>query len=381
LIPVSKVQLGEEEEALVVQVVRSGQLAQGAMVERFEKRFAEIHGVKHAITVNNGTTALIAALEVLDLPAGAEVITSPFTFVATLNAIIGAGAVARFADIGDDFNVDAKHLVSMIGPKTKVLMPVHLYGLPVDLGPMVDAANDAGLTIVEDAAQAIGATYEGRAVGNFGLGCFSLYATKNLTTGEGGVITTNDDRLAEKLRVLRNQGMKVRYQYEMAGNNYRLTDLAAAVGVPQLERIASVIEKRDRNARVLQEGLSGIQGLIVPNSAPDGRSHVWHQFTVRITEDADLPIPETTTIPAPPAKRDTFMTRLAEMGVGSGVYYPRLVHDYECYQNHPQVVIDETPNAKKIVGEVVSLPVHPFLSEADLQTIVKSVRMAMGVAS
>jgi perosamine synthetase len=381
VIPVSKVQLGEEEEALVLQVVRSGQLAQGAMVERFENRFAEIHGVKHAITVNNGTTALIAALEVLDLPAGAEVVTSPFTFVATLNAIIGAGAVARFADIGDDFNVDAKQLVSMIGPKTKVLMPVHLYGLPVDLGPMVDAANTAGLMIVEDAAQAIVATYGGRAVGNFGLGCFSLYATKNLTTGEGGVITTNDDRLAEKLRILRNQGMKVRYQYEVAGNNYRLTDLAAAVGIPQLERICEVIEKRQRNAKFLQEGLAGIPGLVVPSGAPEGRSHVWHQFTVRITDEADLPIPGTTTIPAPPAKRDTFMTRLAELGVGSGVYYPRLVHDYECYQNHPQVVIDETPNAKKIVGEVVSLPVHPFLSEDDLQTIVKSVRMAMGVSS
>jgi perosamine synthetase len=380
LIPVSKVQLGEEEEALVVQVVRSGQLAQGPMVERFENRFAELHGVKHAVAVNNGTTALIAALQVLDLPVGAEVITSPFTFAATLNAILGAGAVARFADIGDDFNIDVNQALAMINPKTKVLMPVHLYGLPVELAPLVEAASSAGLTIVEDSAQAIGATYGGVAVGNFGLGCFSLYATKNLTTGEGGVVTTNSDRLAQRLRVLRNQGMKARYQYEIVGNNYRLTDLAAAVGIPQLDRISEVNDRRARNARILQEGLGGIPGLIVPSEAPKGRTHVWHQFTVRVTNEASIAAAEPYDN-ASSSIRDSFVKGLADLGVGSGVYYPRLVHDYDCYRNNPCVVVDATPNANQIVREVVSLPVHPFLSDEDLGSIIKAVRRVMGVTS
>lgn len=364
MIPVTVVRLGPEVEAGVLEVIRSGLLAQGAKVAELERRFAELHGVTHAVAVNNGTTALIAALEVLDLQPGDEVITSPFTFVATLNAILGAGATARFADIGDDYNLRADLTAELVNERTKVLMPVHLYGQPAELDEFERLAVDRGLTVVEDAAQAVGARYRERTVGAAGLAGFSLYATKNVATGEGGMITTDDDALADRLRLLRNQGMRARYQYEMAGNNYRLTDLAAAVGIPQLDRIAETTAARVANAAALRSGLAGLTGLVLPPEPPADRGHVYHQFTVRITPDA-------------PCSRDEFVTALAELGVGSGVYYPRLVYDYECYAHDPRVVLGDVPHAATIAAQVVSLPVHPFLTEADLDQIVAAVRKVM----
>lgn len=365
MIPVTVVKMGHEEEEMVLKVLRSGMLAQGPIVAEFEELFASIHGVKHAIAVNNGTTALIAALEVLDLEPGDEVITTPFTFVATLNAILSAGATARFADIGDDYNMRPDLAEQLINERTKVLMPVHLYGLPVDLDGFESLAAKTGLRIVEDSAQSVGAGYRGRTVGSAGMACFSLYATKNISTGEGGVITTNDDHLADRLRLLRNQGMRARYQYEMAGNNYRLTDLAAAVGLPQLRRLDGIISQRQHNAATLSSGLSGIPGLIPPPPAPADRQHVYHQYTVRITPEAKL-------------SRDAFVAALADHGVGSGVYYPKLVFDYDCYRTDPRVRVDVVPNAELIASQVVSLPVHPFLSAADLDSIVTAVREVLG---
>jgi perosamine synthetase len=361
VIPITVVRFDSDVEAAVTSVIRSGQLAQGPVVAELERQFAERHGVDQAVAVNNGTSALIAAIEVLDLAPGDEVITSPFTFVATLNAIIGAGATARFSDIGDDYNLRPDLAGDVITGRTKVLMPVHLYGLPVDLDEFERLATRHGLTIVEDAAQAIGARFRGRSVGGAGLGCFSLYATKNVATGEGGVITTNDARLADRLRLLRNQGMRARYQYEMAGNNYRLTDLAAAVGVPQMTRLDENMARRHQNATFLREGLAGVDGLVLPLPVPPDRTHVYHQFTTRITADARV-------------SRDEFVSALGDRGVGSGVYYPRLVFDYDCYRDHPLVVPADVPNAATIAREVVSLPIHPFLSEADLDHIVSAVR-------
>jgi dTDP-4-amino-4,6-dideoxygalactose transaminase len=364
VIPVTVVRLGPEVEAAVVEVIRSGMLAQGPRVAELERRFAELHGVTHAVAVNNGTTALIAALAVLDLRPGDEVITSPFTFVATLNAILGAGASARFADIGDDYNLRADLAAELVNERTKVLMPVHLYGQPVELDAFARLAADRDLTVVEDAAQAIGARYRDGTVGGAGLAGFSLYATKNVATGEGGMITTNDDALADRLRVLRNQGMRARYQYEMAGNNYRLTDLAAAVGIPQLDRIAETTAARVANATALRAALADVDGLVLPPEAPADRGHVYHQFTVRVTADA-------------PCSRDEFVTALGELGVGSGVYYPRLVYDYDCYRRDPRVVPGVVPNATAIAAEVVSLPVHPFLDDADIDEIATAVRKVM----
>jgi perosamine synthetase len=365
MIPISSVHFGAEEEKLVVSVLRSGLIAQGPMVKRFEDGFAEAFGVRHAVAVNNGTTALVAALQVLDLNPGDEVVTSPFTFVATLNAILEAGATAAFADIReDDFNIDPAAVAAAITDRTRVLLPVHLYGQMADMDPLVALADRHGLSTVEDAAQSHGASYRGRPVGDHGLATYSFYATKNMTTGEGGMITTNDDTLADRLRVLRNQGMRERYAYEVAGHNYRLTDLQAAIAIPQLARYADTVARRQQNAASLQAGLGSIPGLAVPREL-EGRRHVWHQFTVRVLEDA-------------PVSRDEFVARLHEAGVGAGVYYPRLLHEYDAYRDHPRVRKAEVPVAARVAAQVVSLPVHNAVTKDDISRIIDTVAGVMG---
>jgi perosamine synthetase len=360
MIPISQVSFGPDVERLVLEVLRSGHVAQGPMVADLESRFAALTGVSHAVAVNNGTTALVAAMQALDLRPGDEVVTSPFTFVATLNAILEAGATARFADIGDDFTLDPDSVSAVVTDRTRVVMPVHLYGLAADMPRIVEVAERHSLAVVEDAAQAHGARVGGRAVGSFGLGCFSFYATKNITTGEGGIITTDDAHLADRLRLLRNQGMRARYQYEIAGHNYRMTDLQAALALPQLEHLGDTTSRRRHNAARLSEGLTGVTGLALP-SVPAGREHVWHQYTVRVTGAAAL-------------SRDAFADGLAQRGIGTGIYYPKLVHDYDCYRSNPAVGTDETPRAALVAREVVSLPVRPGLTDADVDQIVATVR-------
>ncbi len=361
MIPITVVKVGPEEEARVLEVLRSGQLAQGVVVEEFEQKFAEIHGVGHAISVNNGTTALVAAMQAHDLGPGDEVITSPFTFVATLNAILETGATARFADIRGDYNVDPDAMGALVNDATRALMPVHLYGQMADMVAIESLARSRNLTLIEDAAQAIGATCDGRAAGSFGTGCFSLYATKNVNTGEGGVISTNDADIADRLRLLRNQGMRARYQYEIPGHNYRLTNLAAAVGLPQLDRLHAMTAARRNNAELLRRGLSDIDGLLMPPEPPAGFDHVYHQFTVRATSDATI-------------DRDSAVEAIVAAGVGAGVYYPKVVYDYDCYRDHPAVVADPVPFAERIASEVFSLPVHQHLSGSDVDQIITVVR-------
>ncbi|WP_026425006.1 DegT/DnrJ/EryC1/StrS family aminotransferase [Actinokineospora inagensis] len=360
MIPITVVDVADAEP-LVLEVLRSGVIAQGPMVKRFEDAFAQVAGVPHAVAVNSGTTALVAAIQVLDLQPGDEVVTSPFTFVATLNAILEAGATARFADISrTDFNLDPNSVAGAVTDRTKVLMPVHLYGQMADMGKLGPLAEEHGLALVEDAAQAVGATFDGKPAGSYGLGCFSLYATKNVTTAEGGVITTSDDKIADRLRVLRNQGMRARYQYEVAGHNYRMTDLHAAVGIPQLEKLAELTEIRRRNAAALTDGLAGVPGLHTPAVLP-GRDHVWHQYTVLVDGD-----------------RDEFAAKLTERGIGNGTYYPKLVFDYDCYRDHPGVIASDAPVAASVAAQALSLPVHPKLTPAELDTIITTVREVLG---
>jgi len=362
-ISITEVRFNDDVEQLLLEVVRSGVVAQGPMVKRLEDEFADFVGVQHCIAVNNGTTALIAALKALDLQPGDEVVTSPFTFVATLNAILDAGATARFVDIGsDDFNVDAEQIECVINDRTRVVMPVHLYGQCADMNKIAPLAERHGLALVEDAAQAHGATLDDRQAGSWGIGCFSLYATKNLTSGEGGLITTNDDVVADHLRVLRNQGMRARYQYEMVGNNYRMTDLNAALCIPQLSGYAELVGRRAANAARLQEGLGGLEGLTVPRALL-GRGHVWHQFTIVVGDDS-------------PISRDALLERLANAGIGSGIYYPRLVFDYDCYREDPRVVTTPVPIAESTVSTCLSLPVHQYLSDADIDRIISTIRQA-----
>jgi dTDP-4-amino-4,6-dideoxygalactose transaminase len=199
--------------------------------------------------------------------------------------------------------------------------------------------------------------------GSFGAGCFSFYATKNITTGEGGIITTNDDALADRLRIYRNQGMRQRYQYEMAGTNYRMTDVQAAIGIPQLKRIDAINTKRQKNAAILSELLEDVVEVVTPVTSA-GNSHVWHQYTIRVLEGSKR-------------SRDEVIEYLMDKGVGCGIYYPRLTHDYDCFQGNSNIEITPTPVAAQLVSEVVSLPVHQYLSLDDLKLVATEVQNAV----
>jgi dTDP-4-amino-4,6-dideoxygalactose transaminase len=364
MIPISTVRIDEEIEAGVLEVLRSGMIAQGPKVAELEAMFADISGVKHAIAVNNGTTALVAVLKMLDVPKDSTVITSPFTFVATLNAAVEAGFKVRFADVDENtFNITANTIAAVNPSGVSTVMPVHLYGQCADMTAITAQAKLNGWEIVEDAAQAHGALHNGGAAGSFGAGCFSFYATKNITTGEGGIITTNDDALADRLRVYRNQGMRQRYQYEMAGTNYRMTDVQAAIGIPQLKKIDAINAARQKNAETLNELLADVAEIATPVTSADN-FHVWHQFTIRVLGGSKR-------------SRDEVIEYLTDQGVGCGIYYPYLAHDYDCFRGNSNIEPTSTPVAARLVGEVVSLPVHQYLSSEDISTIARAVRTAV----
>jgi len=330
------------------------------MVERFEHTVREVTGTAHAVAVDNGTDALILSLRALGIGPGDEVLVPAFTFVATLNAVLLCGATPRFVDIGEDLCLDPAAVAEAVGPSTRAVMPVHLFGLPADMTSLAAAIHGHDVAVVEDAAQALGAAVRDRPAGSFGLGCFSFYATKNVTTGEGGVITTDDDALAHRLRVLRNQGQSGRYEYEEPGVNARMTELQAAVGVAQMGRFEGIVKARRENAAALTERLAGIEGLVLP-SEPEGRHHVWHQYTVRVLG----------------GDRDAVVARIREAGVDAGVYYPRAVYDYDCFRADPRVGDVRMPVAEEVAGQVLSLPVHPALGEGDLDAVAAAVRGAM----
>lgn len=363
-IRISAPQLGSEVEDLVLSVLRSGHLAQGPMVERFEALCTAMTGTAHAIAVSNGTVALDAALHVLDIGPGQEVITSPFTFAATINAILRSGASVRFADIGDDFTIDACSAAALVGPDTTALMPVHLFGLPADMRALTSLAAAHRLAVIEDAAQAHGADVGGRRVGSFGVGCFSFYATKNVTSGEGGCVTTDDAMLAERLRVIRNQGMRGRYDYAMIGQNWRMTDVAAAIAIPQMERLDAINAARRVRAAELTSLLADIPEVTTPR-VPAGRGHVWHQYTVLLENGID---------------RERVVAFMSSHGVDAGVYYPGLVWDHDAYRQHPNVHRDDTPVARDVASRCLSLPVHPGLSPLDVERVAEALTDAVRAA-
>jgi len=352
-IAISEPDLGPDVEALVLAVLRSGQLAQGPMVERFEELCAQMAGTEHAVAMANGTIALEAALEVCDVVAGDEVITSPFTFAATLNTILRRGAVARFADITEDFTIDPAQVEAVINERTVAVVPVHLYGLMADMRSLSGIAARHGLATIEDAAQAHGASQHGRSAGGFGLGCFSFYATKNVTAGEGGCITTNDAAAAQRLRVLRNQGMRTRYEHVAVGANWRLTDIAAAVAIPQLERLSEITASRAANARELSR-LLAVEPRITSPRMPEGMTHAWHQYTVLLPKGVH---------------REAVVEHMAGAGVQTGIYYPRPVWDYPPYRDLSTVQVGETPRAVDAASRCLSLPVHPRLTHLDLEQV------------
>jgi dTDP-4-amino-4,6-dideoxygalactose transaminase len=356
MIPISKPDIGPAEEAAVLEVLRSGMLAMGAKTKAFEEAWATYCGVKHAVMMSNGTVAQEAVLHALGIGEGDEVITVSFSFNATVSVILRAGARPVFVDIrADDFCMDPAQVEAAITPRTKAIMPVHLYGLMADMAPLEAIAKRHGLVIIEDAAQAHGAAYRGRKAGQFGPAMFSLYATKNLMTGEGGFATTDDDDVADRLRLFRNHGMRVRYYHETLGTNYKPGDLAAAIGLAQLPRLDERTEQRRRNAAFLAEQLGG--DYIVP-TVPQGRDHVWHQFVMRF-----------------PGERQAVIDGLTERGVGTLIYYPVPIHRQAYLQAFvPGASELDLPVTNRLSDEVLAIPVHPKLSEADLATIVGAVR-------
>ena len=354
MIPIARPLIGEEEKAAVLAVLESGQLAQGPQVRAFEEEFAAFCGVRHAIATSSGTTALHLALLAHGIGPGHEVITSPFTFISSANAILFTGARPVFADIEPDtFNLAPTQVEARITPHSRAILPVHLFGHPCDMEALLGIAAAHNLVIIEDACQAHGATVNSRRVGSFGTGCFSFYPTKNMTTAEGGMITTNDEEVAEKARLLRNHGMRQRYYHDFIGYNFRMTDLQAALGRAQLRKLPGWTEQRIANAAYLTERLAGLDHVIPP-VVRNGATHVFHQYTVRLRGD-----------------RDHALERIRDQGVGAEVYYPVPVHQQAPYRE--MGYDDHLPVAERASREVLSLPVHPALTQADLNYIVEAV--------
>lgn len=352
MIPIAKPMIGAEEEAAVMAVLASGQLASGASVERFEQRFAQICQVEEALAVSSGTAALHLALLAHEIGRDDEVITSPFSFAATANTILLVGAKPVFVDIDPrTYNLDPALVEAAITPRTKAIMPVHLYGNPADMDRLMAIARAHGLAMIEDACQAHSASIHGKPVGSFGTGCFSFYATKNVTTGEGGAITTNDPEIAERVRLLRSHGQRERYKHVSIGYNYRLTNIQAAIGLVQLDKLERLTEQRIANAAVLTDRISHY--LQTPVSLP-GHRHVYHQYTIRV-----------------PHGRDAVAQALHDRGVGTAVHYPVPIHRQPYYLEQGYEV--PLPVAEAAASEVLSIPVHPALSQADVEKVAEEV--------
>ena len=353
MIPAAKPIIGEEEREAVDRVLRSGVLAQGPEVKAFEEEFSAHVGGRHCIAMNSGTSALHLSLIAAGVEKGDEVIIPSFSFAATANSIVLAGAVPIFADIDKrTFNLDPAHVETLITSKTKAIMPVHLYGHIAAMDRFREVTTKHGLMLIEDAAQGHLASLNGRNAGEFGIvASFSFYPTKNMTSGEGGMVVTDDVEVARTLRLLRNQGQEVRYQNEIIGFNTRMTDIHAAIGRVQLAKLPGWTKQRQENAAFLDANLKGV---ITPYSQP-GTTHSYHQYTIRIPGGNA-------------AKRDLFMGKIAEKGVGSGIYYPTPIHQLPSFRMNIDL-----PETELVVKECVSLPVHPSLTKDDLEKIVEVV--------
>jgi len=351
--------IGDEEKLAVLAVLDSGQLAQGKVVAELEARFAEWSGAVHAVALSSGTAALHVALLALGIGVGDEVITSPFTFVASANAMLFVGARPVFVDVEPEtFCLDPDKVEAAITPRTRAILPVHLYGHAAAMPQLTDIASRHGLLLIEDACQAHGAAINGGKVGTLGnAAAFSLYPTKNMTAGEGGVITTNNADLADRARLLRSHGSSGDYRHHVLGYNFRLSDIHAAIGLAQLRKLDGFNAARRRNAAALSTGLSDIASITAPIERA-GYTHVYHQYTVRVDKG-----------------RDELQRKLIDVGVESRVYYPMTVHRQPLYQKLGYDGV-RAPVAEGLTREVLSLPVHPGLAEGDLERIVHAMHSA-----
>jgi perosamine synthetase len=353
-IPVARPAIGQEEISAVTAVLQSGMLASGERVVEFEKKFADYCGTTHAVAINNGTAAIHAALLAADIGPGDEVIVPTFTFVATASAVSKCGAKPVFVDVDEQsFNINPQQVGERVTPKTKAVIGVHLFGQPFDVRAIQEICEAHNLKLIEDAAQAHGALYHGEKVGGFGhFGCFSFYATKNMITGEGGMVTTSEKAYNERLRLIINHGQSEKYLHTRLGYNYRMTDIGAALGIVQLKKLDKFNTRRRKNAEYYNTHLS-VRGLITPEVSPDV-SHVYHQYVLRLTDDF-------------PMSRAEFIDYLKAKGIGSAIHYPIPVHRQPLYglDNNP----DPCPVATRLAASVLSLPVHPLLDQKELSYI------------
>jgi perosamine synthetase len=357
MIPVARPDIGPEEIAAVTEVLESGMLASGRRVAELESRWAEFIGTTHAIAVSNGTVALMCIFQGLGLGKGDEVITVGHTFNATASSILSTGATPVFVDIErDTYLIDVSRIESAITPRTRAICPVHLFGLPAEMDKIVAIAERYDLAIVEDACQAHGAEFRGRRVGSFGHGAFSLYGTKNMTTGEGGLITTDDDRLADWIRLYRNQGMRERYRHEILGYNFRLTDIAAAIGLCQLDKLERNTARRQAIAARYDDAFADLP--VRTPVTPADRTHVFHQYTIAVEGD-----------------RDGIVADLGEAGVATGIYYPIPVH------RQPYVLERglhaDLPMTDLASLSTLSLPMFPGLTDEEQAVVIAAVRVAV----
>jgi len=360
-VPATGIQVGPEEVEALTRVLASGVLAQGLEVAAFEEEFAAHVDGRTCVAVNSGTSALLLGLLAIGIGPGDEVIVPSFSFAATANAVVLAGARPVFADIEPtQFCLDPSSVLHAITERTAAVMPVHLYGHPAPMDRLCEIAASHGLAVVEDAAQAHLATLHGRPAGAFGaVAGFSFYPTKNMTTGEGGLVVCADEATARRVRMLRNQGMERRYANEIVGYNMRMSELHAAIGRVQLRRLPGWTEQRRRNAARLTAGLTGLAraGLLgLPSVAP-GADPAWHQYTVRSSH------------------RDALMATLADRGVRTGVYYRTPIHRLPAYAESPES--PHLPNTDAAASEVLSLPVHPALTPPQLEYVVRAAKEAV----
>jgi len=344
-IPIAQPSLGDEETSAVLAVLASGMIAQGPETAAFEEEFAAYCGVPHAVATNNGTAALHAALLAAGVGPGDEVIVPAFTFFATASSVSMCGAVPVFADVDPvTATIDPAEIRANVSQKTKAVIAVHLYGQPCDAGAVREICDDEDLVFIEDAAQAHGATYRGKKTGSLGdLGCFSFYATKNMATGEGGMVTTGSDEYDERLRRVINHGQSEKYLHTDLGYNYRMTDINAAIGRVQLAKLGGFNRRRQENAAYYNSHITA-PGLVHPSVA-SGRTHVWHQYSLRLTGDF-------------PLSRDEFMAYLREHGIGCAVHYPIALSRQPFYAGAATC-----PIAESLAASVVSIPVHPGVTE------------------
>ena len=355
MIPIAKPTISGREIKSVIDVLKSGHLVSGERVEEFEKKFARYINVKHAIATSNGTSALHTALLSLGIMPGDEIITTAFSFIASSNCILFVGAKPVFVDIDPKtYNIGPDEIKKNITNKTRAVLIVHLFGQPCEMEQLVDICKEKHLLLIEDACQAHGAEYDGKKVGSFGdVATFSFYATKNMTTGEGGMITTNNDEVAEKSKLIVNQGQSKKYYHTALGFNFRMTEIQAALGIFQLKKLDDVNKKRIKNAKFMTKSLLDTKELVTPFVSPKVR-HVFHQYAIRSKQ------------------RDKLQTYLLNKGIQTAIHYPVPIYRQPIYQSLGFNI--NLKNTEMVSRDILSLPVHQSLSKRDLEKITTEVK-------